>query len=275
MHLFSYWSGEPTWLERLSVDSALATGHDVTVYTYGDRAGLSAFLGCRVLPADLVSSDPRLDELRRTRPDHFSDHFRLEGIAADLGTWFDLDIIFLRPLPVDPYIFGWQNDSRVGNSILRFPNGDACLRDYLAFCRQRPMARYVMPWYPWAKKLTRCIKAAIEPLTGIPAPSPKYGPDALTHFVLKSDLSAWIRGRSVYYPVPIKSTAVAQINNPGFVDGLLRPDTICVHAWRTTYMGIHGPSRPRQGWLADQLAHYARKSAKQFRSEKNVSPHRV
>jgi hypothetical protein len=32
--VFSYWSGKLSWMERLSVASAIETGHDVTVLSY-------------------------------------------------------------------------------------------------------------------------------------------------------------------------------------------------------------------------------------------------
>jgi hypothetical protein len=79
--VFSYWSGPVTWMERLSVVSARDTGHHVTVFTYEDREKLASSLGCRVIDAKAVADDPTLEELRRHRPNHFSDHFRLEGIS--------------------------------------------------------------------------------------------------------------------------------------------------------------------------------------------------
>ena len=42
MNVFSYWSGPVTWMERLSVVSARATGHDLTVFTYDDHAKLAS-----------------------------------------------------------------------------------------------------------------------------------------------------------------------------------------------------------------------------------------
>ena len=254
--IFSYWSGHVTWLERLSVASAIKTGHKVTVFTYGDTVNLARHLGCEVADARAVSDDRSLDELRRTRPQHFSDHFRLEGIAAGLGTWFDLDIIFLKRLPDIPYIFGWQNNDRIGNSILRFPPSDPCLQQYLEFCSKRPMAQYVMPWYPWTRKLTRTIKSTIAPLIRVPAPAPKYGPDALTHFVKTNRLTGWASAPSVYYPLPIDDKAIARADDCGFIDQRITPETVCVHAWRSTYFGMNREIEPATGWFAGQLAQY-------------------
>jgi hypothetical protein len=248
-HIFSYWSGHVAWLEKLSIASAIETGHKVTVFTYSDTVNLARDLGCNVADARAVSDDSSLDELRRTRPNHFSDHFRLEGIAAGLGTWFDLDIIFLKLLPDIPYILGWQNDDRIGNSILRFPPNDPCLREYLEFCRKRPMAQYVMPWYPWTRKLTRTIKSTIAPLFRVPPPSPKYGPDALTHFVKTNRLTGWASAPSVYYPLPIDDKAIACADHRGFIDQCITRETVCVHAWRSTYFGMNRGIEPTTAGL--------------------------
>ena len=92
--------------ERLSVVSARATGHDLTVFTYDDHAKLASALGCQVIDAKVVADDPTLGELRRHRPNHFSDYFRLEGLAKGYGVWTDLDVV------------GWQNDPSTGMGSL-------------------------------------------------------------------------------------------------------------------------------------------------------------
>jgi hypothetical protein len=251
--LFSYWSGHVTWLERLSVASALQTGHDLTVYSYGDRLALGQALGCQVGDAGAVArADPALADLRKTMPAHFSDHFRLDGLAQDLGTWTDLDVIFLKMLPNDVYLFGWQDRKRLGNSILRLPADSELLRHYLDFCRRRPMVRYVMPWHSTRQKVTRSLKAAtarIAPFTGVPDPAPKYGPDALTHFARCAGVLHRAKPEHVLYPLPCEERIVRAADDPGTIDSLVRPDTICVHLWRSTYFRHAVP--PTAGWVGE------------------------
>ncbi|HET6390942.1 hypothetical protein [Hyphomicrobium sp.] len=252
MKLFSYWSGRPTWLERLSVASAIATDHELTVYTYGDRGALSSALGCRVEDAGKITrADPALAELRATMPAHFSDHFRLEALAQGLGTWTDLDVIFLKHLPDDPYLFGWQGRGRLGNSLLRIPAGSELLRQYLSFCRKRPMVRYVMPWHSTRQKIARTLKAAtakIAPFTGVPDPEPKYGPDALTHFASATNVISLAKPERVIYPLPCQDSIIRRADEPGVIDSMIAADTLCVHMWRSTYWR----PLPKSGWVAKQ-----------------------
>ncbi|MGO4686217.1 hypothetical protein [Hyphomicrobium sp. 2TAF46] len=181
----------------------------------------------------------------------FSDHFRLEGLAQGHGVWTDLDVIFLKPLPPTPYIFGWQNDTRMGNSVLGMPQTDPLLHDYLAFCRRRPLIRYAYPWMPWTRRVTRKIKGTLAPLYGEQRPAPKYGPDALTHFVRKHGLEFAAYPRSAFYPLEGCVADVRRIHDRNFVHSRITSATIGVHLWRSTYIGCHTLAPPTSGWLED------------------------
>jgi hypothetical protein len=166
-------------MERLSVASAIATGHDVTVFSYEPQALAQQGLGCRIADAREILEDRHLDHLRSTMPAHFSDLLRVEGIAKGLGTWIDLDIIMLRPMPEEEYLFGWETNKQICNAVLRLPKG-RMLDDYTAFCRERPITRNI-PWAAWHSRVGRSIKINVNPLVGKHQPQPKYGPAALTH----------------------------------------------------------------------------------------------
>ncbi len=250
--LFSFWSGAVTWMERLSVASAKAVGHEITVFTYGNTTKMAADLGCRVLDASSVFSDPRLNELFNRSMPHFSDHFRLEGMAKGYGTWVDLDVIFVRPLPSSEYIFGWQGSDRIGNSVLRLPPESEILKAYLDLFRRQPMRRFTAPWMPWGTTFARLFKTIPHLIRGRGLPVPKYGPPALTYFVEVYGLERFALPIPVLYPLPIKAQAIARAYEPGFIESLMTPETVCVHLWRTTFGGIHGLGPPRAGWIKER-----------------------
>jgi len=247
--LFSLWMGQPTWMERLCVASLQRVGHDITVFTYAHCKDLSQALGCRVLDARSVMAEDQ--DLSRSSAAAFSDHFRLEGIAKGLGVWTDLDVVFLKPLPPNPYIFGWQNDSRIGNSVLGLPQTDLLLQDYLTFCRRRPLIRYAYPWMPWTRRVTRTMKGALAPFYGEHRPAPKYGPDALTHFVHKHGIESLTYPRAAFYPLEGCVADVCRIHDEDFVHSRITSATIGVHLWRSTYIGCHTLAPPTSGWLED------------------------
>ena len=206
-----------------------------------------------MIDAKVVADDPTLGELRRHRPNHFSDHFRLEGLAKGYGVWTDLDVVFLKTLPAEDYLFGWQNENRLGNSILGMPYDSELLNLYIEFCRKRPMVRYAMPWFPWHLRLRRSLKGAVSPMLRIPPPEPKYGPVALTHFVRKCGLSEIAKPANVFYPIPIQMRAISGVLAEDAIEQMISPETITVHLWRSTYLNIFGPDVPSTGWIAKQI----------------------
>jgi len=251
--LFSFWSGQVGWMERLCVASAIAVGEEITVFTYGDRDKLSAQLGCRVCDAATIISGAEREEVFKLGVAHFSDLFRLQGISKGCGTWIDLDIIFLRPLPVSEYLFGWQNDDRIGNSVLRLPPDSELLRQYLSFFYEQPMRRFVMPWMPWPTKCTRFVKALAASVMGARPPAPKYGPAALTYFAKLCRRDHLALPIKVFYPIPIRGPAITRVAEPGFIESLIAPETVCVHLWRSTFVSFNGLDVPETGWLAGQV----------------------
>ncbi|WP_045836943.1 hypothetical protein [Hyphomicrobium sp. 99] len=251
--LFSFWSGHVTWMERLCVASAKAIGEDLMVFTYDNREKLAAKLGCRVLDAASIFSTAKRDEVLGLGVAHLSDFFRLEGIAQGCGTWTDLDVIFIQPLPRSEYVFGWQNEDRIGNSVLRLPPDSELLKRYLAFCRKRPMHRFVMPWMPWPTKCSRLIKGIGAAAVGVRLPAPKYGPAALTYFAELCGVDRLALPREVLYPIPIRGPAITRVFEPGFIESLITPETVCVHLWRSTFEGRNGLSLPKSGWLAERV----------------------
>ncbi|SFV27353.1 hypothetical protein [Hyphomicrobium facile] len=253
--LFSFWSGEVSWMERLCVASAKDIGEEITVFTYGDREKLSAQLGCPVRDAALILSPADRDEVLQFGVAHFSDFFRLEAIARGCGTWTDLDVIFIKPLPRSEYVFGEQNDERIGNSVLRLPPDSELLNRYLAFCRKRPMHRLVMPWMPWTTKCSRIMKGLAASAMGARLPAPKYGPAALTYFAERCGVDHIALPAKVFYPIPIRGPAITRVFEPGFIESLVGPETVAVHLWRSTFVHFNGLGVPTSGWLAERVAH--------------------
>lgn len=249
--LFSYWIGPVSWIERLTVQSAQRTGHTLTIYSHDDIRPLADALGCEVKDARTLPFADRLNDLRHLAPQHYSDHFRIEGIATGLGTWSDLDVVFLKHLPDDPYLFGWQGPDRIGNSILRLPRESAVLRDYLDFCRKRPMVRYALPWFSLRRKLTRTLKGLLATLYGAPRPELKYGPVALTHFLKRHRHLHLAKPTHVFYPIPTDARSVRAFAHGDLRDTITR-DTVAVHLWRSTLSGCLQGQEPK-GWLAEHI----------------------
>jgi hypothetical protein len=86
-------------LERLSMASFVANGHEVHLYTYGDVEGIPDGVAHRyagdVLPPSSVFSDPA--GFGAGSFTGFSDFFRYKLLFDRGGMWCDTDVVCLRP----------------------------------------------------------------------------------------------------------------------------------------------------------------------------------
>ncbi len=251
MRVFSYWCGPITWMERLSVGSARAAGHQVTVFSHDPNVLRRGELECEVQHADDLLSDPALDQLRRLHPPHYTDHLRLVGLRRSLGTWIDLDLVFLRQLPPDPLLMGWEDEVSICNAVLRLPQDSEILDEYITICAKRPVPLNV-PWYPLRERIVRQIKRLSHMVQGKMV-APLLGPVTLTHLVHKHRLTGHVKQRPVFYPAPYGRENVARMAEPGYFERNIKPETVTVHLWRSMFRKVFGDEIPSD-WLRKQVS---------------------
>jgi hypothetical protein len=245
LKVFSYWSGPLSWMERLSVATATATGHELTIYSYQPQVLRSEQLGVEVVDAREVFFDPALDRMDSKLPDHFSDHFRAEGLAKSLGVWVDLDIAFVRTLPSEDHLLCWQEPNCVCGAVLALPAESPFLSDYLDICRRRPVS-VAPPWFPLHERLRLRFKHFRRQLAGRPGVALPYGPPALTHLASKHGLLDRVLPSNAFFPVHWSQVMTL------FKDDSYRPSvgTYSVHLWRNVCGKLHGNPQPEpSSWL--------------------------
>lgn len=238
-------------MERLSVGSARAAGHQVTVFSHDPQVLRRGALECDVQHADDLLSDPTLDQLRRLHPPHYSDHLRLVGLRRSLGTWIDLDLVFLRQLPPDPFLMGWEDEVSICNAVLRLPQDSEILDEYITICAKRPVPLNV-PWYPLRERIVRQVKRMSHTVQG-KVVAPLLGPVTLTHLVHKHRLTGHVKQRPVFYPAPYGRENVARMAEPGYFERHIKPETVTVHLWRSMFRKVFGDEIPSD-WLRKQLS---------------------
>jgi hypothetical protein len=254
MQLFSYWTGPVSWIERLSVASAQATGHTITVFSHTPSLlAHEGRLGCTVRHAvEVMVKDPSLERLRAEHPAHYTDHFRLAGLQDGLGTWVDLDLVWRSRLPDDPYLYGREGSGSINNAALRLPKGSVVLADYQAFIATRP---FNVPWHPLRDRIRRRVKQVTHPLQGKKQVAPILGPPVLTHFLKQYELDRLAKAEDVFYPVAYGDTK--RMGEPGFIESCITPNTIAVHLWHSRFRKVFGTEAPPPGWLQSMAADHA------------------
>jgi hypothetical protein len=248
--LFSFWTGPVSWFEQLSARSAIAAGHELTVFSYDPPDPVWERLGVRVAHAEtLWPLGGAFDHaMMRQKPGHFSDHLRFEGLAQNLGVWMDLDCMLVRPIPYREHLYAWENPAHtvVGTSVLRMPSGSPALADLLAFCRRRPFVP-VPPHWGAARRLSKTVRWYRDRLLKPGQLTTVLGPDILTGALHRHDLTKHARPHGVYFPLWQMDTVRALV--PGALPtGFGGPDMVMIHMW-CKRCGLAGPLPG--SWLGD------------------------
>lgn len=118
-------------MERLSLRSFLANGHEVELYTYGDVAGVPR--GTTVRDGNEVLPSSRVFQYRDF-PSYsgFSNYFRYRLLLLRGGWWIDTDMICLRPLSDlgGEHVFAserHEGTTYISSGLIKAPAGSAAM----------------------------------------------------------------------------------------------------------------------------------------------------
>lgn len=200
----SLWIGKSiSVLERLSMTSFLANGHEYHLYSYDDLDGVPQ--GVQIKDANTVLDKNKIFAYRKTGGlGGFSNWFRYELLYCQGGYWMDLDMVCLKHLDLtDPYVFGWEADlSLINACVLRFPVGDVCLEWLLKMCRD------INTWISFERtrknlfRIVRRITIGNKRQYLYPG---ETGPVGLTRAVKYCGLQDKAKPPDFFYPVPWNS----------------------------------------------------------------------
>ena len=234
--LNTLWFGESLgYLERLSIASAMAVGHEVTLYAYDHATVKGVPEGVRVRDAREVMSDPRRTRLFDGAFKALgSDFFRYEIFHKDLGYWSDLDVIYLQPLQFDDdFVFGWENDGiSVNGAVLRLPQGPL-----LEELRTIPEENWCPPFFGPKRRLSYYWKRARGTVKLEDLPWGAAGPAMITYLARKYGVLDKAQPKEVFYPVPYDKAAVV-LDEAGVVESMVRPNTVAIHLWNSRLRGL-------------------------------------
>jgi hypothetical protein len=199
--------GRLSAMQRLSIRSFLANGHEYHLYVYGDVAGVppgTVLKDARqILPASAVFRNRDFDTFAA-----FSDFFRYRLLLENGGCWSDLDVVCLKRFDFQAeYVFSAQHcpdettTETVTTAVIKTPKGAAILD------------------YAWK---TCCSKDPLQ------LAWTEVGPDLLRDAVAKYGLSQYVRTAATFCPVPWYRWY--QVLNPLASSGF-GEDTYAVHLW--------------------------------------------
>ena len=248
--LHAFWHGPRLpEMARVSLESFVELGHPITLHTYDPIEGVPAGVGladaAKILPRDQIFIQPTEKSLAP-----FTDRFRYEMLAQEIGTWVDCDLLAVRPVKPRDYNVGWVDDHAMNGAVLHLPVGSPLLEELRAMCTT---PGWIPPWYRGLRRLRYRLKYWRNKdfdyrSLGVGT----IGPFALTHYVKAFGLAHLATAPEVHYPVPYEDTA-ALVGDPAGVRRYITPETECIHLWNSRLNRELGGKPPAEGSFYDHV----------------------
>jgi hypothetical protein len=257
--LHSLWIGpRVTRLEQLCLASWLAHGHRAVVWAYQPIEGLPPGVDVRDARELLPEAAIVVHRLSGSAS-LFSNRFRYHLLRRHPVTWFDTDILLLRPLAIDtPYLFGWETADSICTAVLRLPSGSRALGDLIAYADARVP---VPPWWPLKDRIRQRARGIVgrhERAEDLEWGS--FGPRALTDALRRHRLTGRAQATEAFYPVHWDETALFYQPND-VLAARLTERTVAVHLWSTGSLiatpamkPVRAAPPPAGSWIAAQCA---------------------
>jgi hypothetical protein len=215
-------------LERACLSSFVEAGHPVRLHAYEDLPGVPPGVTVRdagdVLPREAVLRHRATGSVSL-----FSNRFRYALLRRGGGVWIDCDVLCVRPLPDEPFLFGRQDARRINGAVLRLPPDHPVLDD-LAGIFERP--RWVPPWLRIDRRFRRTLLYRRRPGYGVAdMPWGTAGPDALTWYLARHGLEGRALPEEVLYPLPFPEARSVLVADGDGVAPRVTDRTRCLHLW--------------------------------------------
>ncbi|MCK6079856.1 hypothetical protein KZX37_04380 [Microbacterium sp. EYE_5] len=240
-----FWFGRPLGdVERLSIRSFQANGHEVHLYAYEPLDGVPD--GTVIRDAREVMSYARFEELRArgVKPGPIADIFRYALLFEHGGWWSDCDVVCVKPWDfTSDIVFGWQDERVANQAVLRLPAGHDAAR------RLTTLMAHPNRWMrgdPPRRILRKTRDAVLGRRTADAITWGATGPAAITTVVTGERLLHRGLSAEVFYPVPW--TAADVLFAPGRLP--LSSATYAVHLWNEVRRGRDPESgSPLATWM--------------------------
>lgn len=236
-------------IERLSIASWLAHGHDVRLHAYGSVAGVDRSV--EVADANATLPYDAAIRLRHRSKGSFalaSDCFRYRLQAAGAGLWSDSDVVCLRPVRIDgDCLYGMQDAREINGAVLYLDRDLPMLRELIDLFRDNA----IPPWVPAdIRRKLRFRRWLGLKVTPGHMPWGSYGPLAVTELAHKHGLFGLAQPQDVFYPLHCNS-AHRLYDPAASLDEMLTPRSLTLHLWNEMLRDLRRAQPPTGSPLAE------------------------
>jgi glycosyl transferase-like sugar-binding protein len=201
-------------MQRLSIRSFLAHGHQYHLYTYGDVGDVPA--GVQLANANAIIPEAKV--FRNINHDTFaafSDFFRYKLLLDRGGWWADLDLICLRPFDFEAeYVFSSEYEIDKTNLDLSHPITEGVNSGVIKAPRGAPVISEA-----W---VTCCSKSPQQLGWG------EIGPLLVRQLVPKYGLSSFVKPAITFCPIPYFMLSLLFDPTVGWI---MKTTVYAIHLW--------------------------------------------
>ena len=249
----SLWVGDRLgFIERLCVQSALATGHGFRLFSYepgrlkGVPEGVELQDASEIMPRDklITYSDTGAVALG-------ANFWRYHLLSKGFGPWCDMDLLFLRQFPRQDYVFGWEHGGWINNAVMAAPADSPFVNDLLNL--PKPNAR--PPWFGPRRSLLFYLRRLKEGHIGFEdMPWGTYSSGLVTYLVKKHQLTHTALPPTAFYPVEWGEAKM--LYGPAEqVEEKITPETIGVHLWHSRLGDLRQRPPPEDSYVGRAASH--------------------
>lgn len=251
----SLWiDGSLSWMEIASLQSFVALGHDVVLYSYGTVPNVPAGVDLRDA-REIWDTNQIVVHKETGSPAPHADIFRVMMARQTGRVWVDTDVIALRPFTRDiRWFLGHerQDKQELGNAVFGLPTNSRLLislHDFLTDPAPIP------PWMPERQRGKLAAFRKENPHFGFGDMAWGIsGPKALTHFAVSTGEIEHAHPQDVFFPVSFQERKL--LTEPRHADALSEriaaADSRSVHLysrWLRKVSQRSGGLPPRDSWI--------------------------
>ncbi len=227
--VIQFWHGRPLGrIERLSLASFVAQGHEVRLYSYGPLERVPRGVQCvdarEILPEKRLYFDTRHGSWAQ-----FSDIFRFEALRKLGGLWADSDMIALRPIEkAHEVLIVRESRSQLASALVGIPAGHPLARRLVWGVQHPWLPHRHDPWKVRLQKTARLVRREPPPPIGWA----DLGPKLLTQVVADMGLMHLVEPTHNYLPYAWSDPVTLPFEPPTleFMAAVMRSKT--VHMWQ-------------------------------------------
>lgn len=223
----SLWIGERlSTLEHLSVKSFLDNGHSYHLYCYGEVANVPPAAVQK--DANVILPESDIFTYSSGSPAAFANWFRYEMLHRTGNFWVDTDVICLKPFDFEaPIVFGYEEEGRINNAVLKFPPGHELCRFMAHHCSH---PNRFLPWDGVPEKRLKLKRRFLRGNRRGNVRWGEYGPEAFSRAVRHFDLQEHAVPAPVFYPVGYLGWNAIFDDSPTLAEDRLSA-SYAVHYW--------------------------------------------